>query len=76
MTMTSMTPIAYLKNFVSDDMLKEIISCTNKCIETKKITFKGEKIAQITSEKDMKAVIDFLYFAGVFIGGRQNICEL
>ena len=73
---TSKTPIACIGNFVSDDMLKEIVSCTNKYIESKKMTFKRKRHAKTTSEKEIIAVICLLYFAGVFKSGHQNIYDL
>ena len=43
---TSRTPMACWISFVYDDMLKDIISCTNKYIETKKTTYKRERNAK------------------------------
>ena len=73
---SSKTAMACRKNFVSGDMLKEIISCANKYIETSKITYRRERNAKTTSEKEIKAVIGFLYFSGVFKSGCQSICDL
>ena len=38
--------------------------------------YKRQRNARSTSEKEIKAVIDLLYFAGVFKSGRQNIYNL
>ena len=54
------------ENFLSDDMLKDIVTCTNKYIEAKQMNYKRQKNARSISEKEIKAVIGLLYFAGIF----------
>ena len=73
---TSKMLIACLKIFVSNNMLKEHVSCTNKYTDAKKTTHEREGNAKTTSEKEMKADIALLYFAGVFKSGRQDKYDL
>ena len=40
------------------------------------MNYKRQRNARSTSEKEIKAVIGLLYFAGVFKSGRQNIYDL
>ena len=75
-TKASKSPITCWGNFLSNDMLKDIATCTNKYIEAKQINYKRQRNARSTSEKEIKAVIGLLYFAGVFKSGRQNIYDL
>ena len=72
----SKSPITCWGNFLSDDMLKDIVTCTNKYIEAKQINYKRQRNARLTSEKEIKVVIGLLYFVGVFKSGRQNIYDL
>ena len=72
----SKSPITFWENFQSGDKLNDIVICTNKYIEAKQMKYKRQRNARSTSEKEIKAVIGLLYFAGVFKSGRQNIYDL
>ena len=73
---TSKSRITYWENFLSNDMLKDIVTCTNKYIEAKQINYKRQRNAKSTSEKEIKVATGLLYFASVFKSGRHNIHDL
>lgn len=64
------------KCLVNEEMITEIVRCTNLFIESIKPFFSRSRDANLTSEVEITALIGLLYMAGIYKANRLNTEDL
>ncbi|XP_066970873.1 piggyBac transposable element-derived protein 4-like isoform X3 [Macrobrachium rosenbergii] len=59
--------------FVTQELLNELVACTNIYIDSKQGKYKDQSKEKRTDEREMKAAIGLIYLLGVFRANRMNI---
>lgn len=70
------TPLESWKLLMSDEMMKDLVNCTNIYIASISDRFSRERDAKSTTEAEMKAFIGLLYICGVHKSSHVNITDL
>lgn len=70
------TPLDALLCLIDDEMIHQIVECTNIYIENVKAKFTRERDAKLTDDLEVKSLLGILYLIGVIKSGRRNVIDL
>ncbi|GBN06546.1 hypothetical protein AVEN_212775-1 [Araneus ventricosus] len=70
------TPLESWKLLMSDEMVQDLVNCTNINIASISDRFPRERDAKSTTEAELKAFIGLLYIYGVHKSSHVNITDL
>ncbi|KAG5866932.1 hypothetical protein JTB14_019779 [Gonioctena quinquepunctata] len=69
-------PIEIWKYFITEEMISEIVTCTNLFIEKSKDNFSRERDARKTDAIEICALLGLIYMAGLTKSNKLNIGDL
>jgi len=74
--MNTTTPFEAQKCFITEEILDNIVQCTNQCILITHPNYRHESDAKLTDKTEIKAFIGLLCLAGVLQSNKQCLEEL
>jgi len=74
--MNTTTPFEAQKCLITDEILDNIVHCTNQCILITQPNYRHESDAKLTDKTEIKAFFSLLLLAGVLQSNKQCLEEL